>query len=236
MPAGNHPPGKYNFMTYAEIQQRLLQHLRERVHNGHHTERGFARQVGISQPHIHKVLKGSRTLSLENSDWILQQLRLSLLDFLTGAELEAELDRRRAARQDFLEVAFAEGQIGPGKQWNPALLSHRSQLIPRSLAVPSRRLVAARLERDDDMDYSWNGWNSAVVELADRANPWRTGDLYVVEREREAVIRRVRPGLRLVYLAADRQLSSPLEWQSLERERLVVVGRVIWIGRGDAVE
>jgi plasmid maintenance system antidote protein VapI len=52
-------------LTFQDAQQRLLAYVRDRIHNGELTERGFARMIGISQPHVHNVLKGVRNLSIE---------------------------------------------------------------------------------------------------------------------------------------------------------------------------
>ena len=69
--------------TFEEAQLKLLDYVRDRVHNGELTERGFARQIGISQPHAHNALKGVRTLSPEVLDAILRFFHLSLLDLLS---------------------------------------------------------------------------------------------------------------------------------------------------------
>jgi len=42
----------------------------------------LARVTGISQPHLHNVLKGKRFLSVGKSDQILQQLHLDLMDLI----------------------------------------------------------------------------------------------------------------------------------------------------------
>ena len=56
--------------------------LRERVRNGEVTERGLARMAGISQPHLHNMLKGVRGLSAEKADLLLLRLGLSVVDLL----------------------------------------------------------------------------------------------------------------------------------------------------------
>ena len=58
-------------MTFREAQLKLLAYVVDRIHNGELTERGFARLIGISQPHAHNVLKGVRNLSPEIFDLIL---------------------------------------------------------------------------------------------------------------------------------------------------------------------
>jgi transcriptional regulator with XRE-family HTH domain len=81
-------------MDFRELQMRFIGFLRERVRSGELTERGLARLTGVSQPHIHNVLKEKRLLSIETSDRILRRLRMDLLDLVRPEEL-AERHRRR---------------------------------------------------------------------------------------------------------------------------------------------
>lgn len=73
-------------MDFQELQERFLEHLRHRIRSGEMTERRLARLAGISQPHVHNVLKGKRLMSVELADTILHVLRLDLLDLLEPAE------------------------------------------------------------------------------------------------------------------------------------------------------
>ena len=73
-------------MNFKHLEQRFLCELRERVRSGAVTERGLARLVGVSQPHIHNVLKGKRFFSLEKADQVLRSLGLDLLDFIDPDE------------------------------------------------------------------------------------------------------------------------------------------------------
>ena len=81
-------------MNFREQQRRLIAHLRALIRSGDATERGLARLTGVSQPHMHNVLKGKRLLSLEMADRVLAQLHLDLLDFIEPGEL-LEWQRRR---------------------------------------------------------------------------------------------------------------------------------------------
>ena len=74
-------------MDFQELRERLVAYLRERVRSGEITERGLARISGISQPHIHNVLKGKRALSADMSDEILRHLEMDLLDLLKPEDL-----------------------------------------------------------------------------------------------------------------------------------------------------
>lgn len=73
-------------MDFQELERRLLDHLRELVRCGELSERRLARMTGISQPHIHNVLKEKRSLSLDSADLILRVLHLDLLDLLDPGE------------------------------------------------------------------------------------------------------------------------------------------------------
>jgi transcriptional regulator with XRE-family HTH domain len=75
-------------MTFGQLQRRLVEHLRHRVQSGEITERSLARIAGISQPHLHNVLKGKRILSIEMADEILKNLDITILDLLDPDRLE----------------------------------------------------------------------------------------------------------------------------------------------------
>jgi transcriptional regulator with XRE-family HTH domain len=59
--------------------------VRLRIRNGEITERGLARRVGVSQVHIHNVLKGARAMTPALADKILDDLGISLLDLIDRA-------------------------------------------------------------------------------------------------------------------------------------------------------
>jgi len=69
-------------MTFLALQARLISVIRVRIRNGEITERAFARMVGISQPHIHNVLKGARALSPELCDRVMDWLGITVLDLV----------------------------------------------------------------------------------------------------------------------------------------------------------
>lgn len=103
-------------MDFRLLQMRLVSHIRGRVRNGEISERSLARLTGISQPHIHNVLKGSRSLSPDMADQILHRLRIDLADLLTAGDGGAA--RRMRPSQEPAEpgacrtVALLDGWIG----------------------------------------------------------------------------------------------------------------------------
>jgi len=76
-------------MYFELLQLRLIAHVQRRVHCGELTERGLARHTGISQPHLHNMLKGARVLSPQMADILLHYLHITLLDLLDENELAA---------------------------------------------------------------------------------------------------------------------------------------------------
>jgi hypothetical protein len=69
-------------MSFEGLRSLLIHHVNRSVQAGEITERGLSRRVGISQPHIHNVLKGKRVLSWESADALLDALNLNLLDLI----------------------------------------------------------------------------------------------------------------------------------------------------------
>lgn len=72
-------------MFFCDLLEALRENVRRRIRNGELTERGLARIAGISQPHLHHMLKGARGLSAEKADILLSCLKLSVLDLLPDA-------------------------------------------------------------------------------------------------------------------------------------------------------
>jgi len=93
-------------MYFELLQLRLIAHVQERVQRGELTERGLARRTGISQPHLHNVLKGVRVLSPQIGDLLLRHLHITLLDLLKDEDWTArdspEISRTRFPVQDGL--------------------------------------------------------------------------------------------------------------------------------------
>ena len=75
-------------MDFQELERRFIEHLRQRIRSGELTERGLARLAGVSQPHVHNVLKGKRIFSTAMADVILRVLRLDLLDLISPEEID----------------------------------------------------------------------------------------------------------------------------------------------------
>jgi hypothetical protein len=75
-------------MNFSDLLTRLLDELRHRVSSGTTTERRLALLAGLSQPHLHHVLKGKRQLSIAAADEILRRLEIDLADLISIEELQ----------------------------------------------------------------------------------------------------------------------------------------------------
>ena len=81
-------------VTFEELQRRLIRLVNYRISNGDFTERGLARMLRISQPHLHNVLKGVRKLTPGLADHLLKSFALTVFDLLENSELESHLGVR----------------------------------------------------------------------------------------------------------------------------------------------
>ncbi|HLG99521.1 MAG TPA: hypothetical protein VKX49_24650 [Bryobacteraceae bacterium] len=222
-------------MTYQDAQARLLAYVQDRIHNGEVTERRLARQIGISQPHVHNVLKGVRSLSPEIFDSLLAQFQLSLLDLAPIEDLQDSL-RRRHALEQAADVAFLAGLVGPGNGWITVIDRKHHFPLPFPSTTSPPGLVMAHLTNDPAMAATLAG---ADIALLDTSEPQRADlvpdGVYVVSRGHEAVLRYIRPGWRKYYLPTDANLDQPVAWYNIRvsKQELfeMIKARVRWLGR-----
>jgi transcriptional regulator with XRE-family HTH domain len=222
-------------VTFQDAQLRLLAYVRDRIQNGEFTERGFARMLGISQPHVHNVLKGARNFSADMSDSILNVLHISILDLVEQDGLEARLDHPKTVVH-VSEIPFLDAPIGPGVPW-PAMIDRLRRFATPfpALAAPSK-LIMARLAYDPEMDITLAGYDSAILDISERERlkPAPEG-LYAVERNGGILLRYLRPGGRGYYLVTDMALETPEKWEHLSISGRdlpgFIQGRVLWLGR-----
>jgi plasmid maintenance system antidote protein VapI len=88
---------KSEMPSFETLLGRLIFAANLRIKNGEYTERGLARILGISQPQMHNVLKGARTLHADLADRLLWKLGVSVLHLFEESELSDELRARLSA-------------------------------------------------------------------------------------------------------------------------------------------
>jgi transcriptional regulator with XRE-family HTH domain len=197
-------------MDFQLLQGRLTAHLRTRVRNGEITERSLARLTGISQPHIHNVLKGTRFLSTESADRILRRLRIDLVDLLGDRErLEPRVDAPSAPAQ-WRTVALLDGCIGPGCPY-PAKASPSAEYP--FLAADLEGLgspVAARVAPDPYVTGVFSEGDVLLLDCseASRRDPDEES-YYALDLDGDSAIRLVRRDAHRLYLLGSDFLQSP---------------------------
>jgi hypothetical protein len=87
---------KSQTISFEALLARLISFVNLRIKNGEYTERGLARILGVSQPQMHNVLKGARTLHSDLADRLLRKLGISILHLFEESELTGELRARLA--------------------------------------------------------------------------------------------------------------------------------------------
>jgi len=224
-------------LTFREAQSRLVADLRQRIHNGDLTERGLARITGISQPHVHNVLKGARFLSVGFLDQILKTLHYSAIDLLTIPELESAIARR--TRPHRLELPLLASPIGPGSAWAGIGPEKMRFSVPDDIGGIALELVLARVKFDPAQADRLTGKDMAALDTSrTRLEALDPDGLYVINRGGETPLRHIRFGAGGVYLPTTIQLDRPLDWQFVEvrAEDLfeIVKAKVVWLGKAES--
>jgi len=215
-------------LTFQDARLKLLAYVRNEVRNGELTERGFARLIGISQPHAHNVLNGTRNFSPQVFDLVLKYFHLSLLDLAPIEQIDAQIQHRRP-RERMAEVAFLATPIGPGRPWPVSVDPRQTFPLPfPSPALPGE-LVMTKLLADPAMAPTLGSCDIALLDTSEPHISPR--GLYVVERAGEAVLRFIRSGTRCNYLVSNADFDRPSAWEPIMQVGNAVRARVIWLGR-----
>lgn len=74
-------------MLMQDLLDALKSQLNGRIRNGELTERNLAKRIGLSQAHMHNVLKGTRILTAEVADLLMLELHLSVGDLVSTEDL-----------------------------------------------------------------------------------------------------------------------------------------------------
>jgi hypothetical protein len=214
-------------MYLADIQRALIETAHRRVRAGELSERGLARLCGMSQPHLHNVLKNIRALSTDSADRLMRALNLSTEDLLWAAVGGTGAGVRT--------VPVARNRIGPG--FDSSLGEMRGAMpFPATLVVGLIDPVAARLAPDLVMPKALAANDLVLLDQnpAVRANPQGAGT-WVVFVNGILSVRYLRRGGTLLYVANEQTLKDPARWQAipLARQNIldVVRARIVWFGR-----
>ena len=203
------------------LQSRLISRLRASVRNGELSERRIALLTGISQPHVHNVLKGARILSPGVADLILLHLHISLAELL-----EPDAADRGNQDQTLRAVPILEGAIGPGHQY-PAGPGVEHQMIPSNALARLMDPVLARVARDPSVGDPFLEGRLVLLEQYVQARQLIEADShYVVNGPAGSAIRLVRHGMGCLYLFTDYSRDRLRSWERIvlgDRDALDVI-------------
>ncbi|MBI2688764.1 MAG: hypothetical protein HYX27_20880 [Acidobacteria bacterium] len=223
--------------SFHGLQFRLLEHLRKRIRNGEITERGLARLTGISQPHVHNVLKGVRTLSPDLADVLLSRFRLTLLDLFTREELARYLARSTSHRESrFYAVPVLAGLLGRN-QPIPRKGPHREvHTVPLHLAESATDPLVASLAADPEMEPLFADRDLVLLDQSETARTlFQREGYYVVRTVEGPVVRALLRDGDTLYLITERNRAATSQWERMTlagRDLLdIVLARVIWLNR-----
>ena len=227
-------------MLFASLQDRLISHIRNRVRAGELTERGLARLTGMSQPHLHNVLKGVRSLSPAYTDQILLHLDLSVLDLITSDEWQ---ERNSAAPGLTSNVPVLGGIAGPQQ-----ILEQRSSPIAafplaRLITDPLTDPVLVILGHDAQLfPHFQNGDVALVTRSPITPSAIDADDLYLVKTANGTLVRSVHVDGTRLYLFTPATRNEPSQWEELSLSMLplsdVILGKLTGVARqlsGDSV-
>lgn len=214
-------------MQLGELYERLVETARQKVRAGEITERKLARLCGLSQPHMHNVLKSFRSLSPESADRLMEALDINIpsLIFRSAAKDEA------AVRV----IPVVRNRIGPGtdavlssfRGFMPFLANRVISLVEPVVAQLAPDLVLPRCLAAND--FVLLDQNPEV-----RIKPSGTG-CWVVAESAGLRVRYVRLGGKHIYLANEATVHDPPKWQAIPLHgrdiQEIVRARVVWISR-----
>ena len=219
--------------TFGELQARLLEHVRLRIRNGELTERNLARTIGMSQPHVHNVLKGARALTPGMADLILSGLGLSAIDMAKAAELGDCLQRHKRTDSLTTDIPVLRGLLGPGRPFPDTTDAAEWVRVPgQGLAGVSRPVLAGL---DDEQGSLWHGATMALLDLDEgrRACPERLS-WYAVRWGGAGFIRQVEYRSGTLRILGQTAFAGPPGPETIAVDRVgvlsVIRARVVWVG------
>jgi len=211
----------------ADLYERLVDVARQRIRSGELTERGLSRLCGVSQPHIHNVLKRIRALSPGSADRLMQALGLTLPELVWRSPEESGASIR--------EVPMVRNRIGPGMDSSLTVLKG---FMPFSTKIVDRLVepVVAQLGPDLVLPGAVAANDLVLLDqsLTIRAHP-RGESCWVVAESSGLRVRYVKMGGTRVYLANEATVRDPKLWEAVplagKKVEDVVRARIVWVGR-----
>ncbi len=213
---------------FDSLRARLIEQLRFRIRNGELTERALARKAGISQPHLHNLLKGVRALNADRSDQLLARLGLSALDLFEGEELRYALLLRARQGEVFLEVPVLQDRLGPGFAWPTHPSPFERVEVPLHYVSRLAQPAVARLSDDPAMNPIVSAGDLVLLDASGEMEGSDPDTLFAVEVSGGGVaLRWLRHGRGRLYLVSVACRDHPSHWELAPRSAQLISARAI---------
>ena len=144
-------------MGFEVMHERLVAYVVHKMRSGEVTERGLARLTGVSQPHLHHVLKGARLFSAQMADRVMEKLHVDLVTLL---EEEGLGEQVRAATA----VPLVEARLGPGRPFPDLARWQGAMPFLRVDVEGMRRPLAVRTAEDPRARHLFGEGDVALVD------------------------------------------------------------------------
>lgn len=205
---------------FETLRERLLDRIRNRIKNGETTERAFALRSGISQPHMHNLLKGVRGLNMEQSDRLLTSATINIFDLMEADELRHALFVRLSESEPWLEIPVLQGRLGPGLPLPEEPSRFERIRVPFSGIAGFQRPVVVRLSADAEMMPALEPGDLVALDRG-RCDPAILGPdtLFAIECDGEGLLRWIRRGRLGYYLASAESKDRPRAWRHVPEDR-----------------
>ena len=207
------------------LLHQIVELARYQVRTGRTTERRLASLAGVSQPHLHNVLKGIRQLSPESGDKILRSLNLSVPDILWWHPGEVE--------PGTISIPILRDRVGPGSRvdWD----ARRGYLaLPRTLTGRLTDPVAIRLAPDSAMPGQFRANDLVVIDRDPRLiETPAPGWCWVVAEAGGLRVRYLQRGEQGLVVASEPSFGRAPEWRVPQGQnpKELIRGRIVWTSR-----
>ncbi len=189
--------------------------------------------AGLSQPHMHNVLKGVRSLSPEYADRLIAELRLSLLDLMDDAERPV---LSPSAGQSAMEVAWIRGSVGPSCALEERVYPGDVYPVARTLLASLSDPILVTLGHDPLLFPYFQAGDTALIDRQPiTGSTLDPKAVYLVKTAGGTLVRSLRIGGTRLYLITPSTVDEPRNWSDLpllgRQVSEVVWGRLVWLQR-----
>lgn len=219
---------------FQELGGRLLDQLRGRIGRGELSGRSLARLLRCSQPHVHNVLHGRRSLTPEFADRLLRVLGIPLLSLLTQEELGGLAP---PGAVDFVPTPLLAGRLGAGNPFPHLGGEAERYFLPAAALKTAVNPAVARLAANETAMQPMlepGDWVLLDRSPAVRRRP-RFEHVYALSWKAAGFVARCRVVSGALVLVGDNPVQSgevPSQIPLAEHDILEVVqGKIAWVGR-----